>query len=79
MPTGEHPIAQSHFLPRTRAGRVAVLSFLGLFLLVEPPVLYSVANRIEPFLFGLPFLYVYLLTVYIALIGVLVWVQRRGL
>lgn len=56
-----------------------MLAFVGLLLLAEPPILYAVANRIEPFVFGLPFLYVYLLSVYVALIGVLAWVQRRGL
>jgi hypothetical protein len=39
---------------------------------------HTVANRISPWLLGLPFLYAYLLIIYIALIGVLIWAQRRG-
>ncbi|MFH1763898.1 MAG: hypothetical protein ABIF09_06880 [Gemmatimonadota bacterium] len=70
---------RSHLLPRTRDGWVAVLLFLGLFALVEPPFVHGVANRIEPWLLGFPFLYTYLLVVYLALIGVLVWALRRNL
>ena len=51
--------------------------FLALFALVEPPIL-GLANRVEPWLFGVPFLYAYLLMVYIALIAVLIWVLRKG-
>jgi hypothetical protein len=69
----------SHLLPRTREGWVAVVLFLGLFALVEPPFVHSLANRIEPRLFGLPFLYVYLLFLYTALIGVLIWALGRKL
>jgi len=50
-----------------------------MFALAEPPFLYLVANRIEPFVLGLPFLYVYLLSVYGGLIAVLWWINRRGL
>jgi hypothetical protein len=56
---------------------VAVLLFLGLFALVEPPFVHSFANRTEPWLLGLPFLYVYLLVLYTALIGVLIWALRK--
>ncbi len=70
---------RSHLLPRTGRGWVAVISFLGLFALVEPPFVYSLANRIEPWVFGLPFLYFYLLVVYTALIGVLLWALGRRL
>ena len=54
------------------------LTFLCLFALVEPPVVHLLANRVEPWIFGVPFLYAYLLVVYCALIGVLIWVLRRG-
>jgi hypothetical protein len=75
----EDEAVRSHLLPRTRSGWVAVLLFLGLLALAEPPFVHSVANRIEPLVFGLPFLYVYLLGIYLALIGVLVWAWRRRL
>jgi|GEM_PF-511778 len=70
---------RSHLVPRTRNGWVAVLLFLGLFALVEPPFVHGVANRIEPWLLGFPFLYTYLLVIYVALIGVLIWALRRRL
>lgn len=66
-------------MPRTREGRFAVLAFLALFALAEPPLVYLLANRIEPRVLGMPFLYVYLLIIYIGLITVLVWAQRRRL
>jgi hypothetical protein len=47
--------------------------------LAEPPLVTSWANRVEPWILGMPFLYAYLLFVYLALIGVLLWSQRRGL
>jgi len=58
---------------------VAVVLFLVLLALAEPPVVHSWANRIEPWVLGVPFLYAYLLVVYLALIGVLLWVLRRRL
>lgn len=45
----------------------------------QPPVVHGVANRIEPWILGLPFLFAYLLAVYVALIGVLVWTAWKGL
>jgi hypothetical protein len=80
--TGHGPgdgITRSHLLPRTRAGWVAVLLFFGLLALAEPPIVHMFANRTEPWLLGFPFLYAYLLLVYVALIGVLLWVLRRDL
>ena len=78
MPSDDYPRFRSHYRPRTRDGRVAVVSFLVLFALTQPPFVHTVANRIAPWLLGLPFLYAYLLIIYIALIGVLIWAQRRG-
>ncbi len=68
---------QSHFRPRTRDGWIATVLFVALFLLSQPPVIHRFANRIEPRLAGMPFLYVWLSVVYAALIGVLLWIQRR--
>jgi len=70
---------RSHYLPRTRCGWIAVLLFVGLFALTQPPLVYVIANRIEPWLFGVPFLYAYLLVVYCALIAVLFWARRKEL
>lgn len=74
----EAPI-RSHLLPRTRAGRVSVVLFLVLMAAAQPPVVHGPVNRIAPWIGDLPFLFAYLLVVYGALIGVLVWAQRRGL
>lgn len=70
---------RSHYLPRTRRGWVAVVLFLVLFALVEPPVVHTLANRVEPWILGVPFLYAYLLLLYFLLIGVLIWALRRKL
>lgn len=70
---------RSHYRPRTREGWAAVIVFLLLFALVEPPVVHGLANRIEPWILGFPFLYFYLLVVYVALICVLLWALRKGL
>jgi hypothetical protein len=69
---------QSHFVPRTRDGRIATIAFLALFALAMPPVTHTVLNRIEPWVAGLPFLYASLLAVYTGLIVVLLWALRRG-
>lgn len=79
MTSPERGPFRSHLRPRTREGWVAVLLFLGLFALVEPPFVNTIANRIEPWLLGFPFLYTYLLALYGILIGVLVWAMKRGL
>ena len=78
-PPEGYPRFRSHLRPRTRAGWVALVAFILLFLLAEPPLLYLVANRIEPWLFGLPFLYAYLALVYASLVMLLLWIQRRRL
>jgi hypothetical protein len=68
---------RSHWWPRTRDGRIAVVAFLVLFALAQPPFVHGIANRIEPRVLSMPFLYFYLLVIYIALIAVLIWAQRR--
>jgi len=69
----------SHYRPRTREGWMAVVLFVLLLLLAEPPVVHGLANRIEPWVLGVPFLYFYLFVVYVALVGVLLWALRKGL
>jgi hypothetical protein len=56
---------------------VAVVAFVGLFVFTQPPLVYWIANRIDPILVGVPFLYAYLLGLYCALIAVLIWTHRR--
>ena len=73
------PVKLSHFVPRSRRGWIAVLAFLGLMALAQPPIVFRFANRVEPWVLGLPFLYAWLLGVYVAMIGVLLWVQRQRL
>ncbi len=68
---------RSHLVPRTRDGWVATAAFLAVFLLALPPVTHTLLNRAEPWIFGAPFLYAALLVVYVALIGILIWVWRR--
>lgn len=43
-----------------------------------PPVSHTLLNRIEPSVLGVPFLYLALFAVYVALIAVLIWAYRRG-
>ena len=74
----DSPRLRSHLVPRTRDGRIATTAFVALFLLAMPPVTHLVLNRVEPRVLGLPFLYVSLFAIYVALIGVLLWVYRRG-
>ena len=69
---------RSHYLPRTRMGRLLTVLFLVLFAFTQPPLVFWLGNRVEPWIAGLPFLYVYLLVLYLLLIGVLVWTQRRN-
>lgn len=73
------PVKQSHFRPRSRDGWIAVIAFVGLMLLAQPPFVFRFANRIEPWVLGMPFLYAWLLAVYMALIGVLLWARGRSL
>jgi hypothetical protein len=67
---------RSHWWPRTRKGRIAALAFLGTLALAQPPIVFVFANRIEPWVFGMPFLYAYLTTVYTVLCGLLLMVWR---
>ncbi len=78
MPRMIQPI-RSHYVPRTRNGWIGVLAFLGLFALTQPPLVFVIANRIEPTLLGIPFLYTYLLVIYFSMIGVLIWIMRRDI
>ena len=73
-----YPRYRSHLLPRSRAGRWLAALFLVLLALAEPPFVHTLANRVEPWIFGLPFLYAWLLFVYVAMIGVLLWARGRG-
>lgn len=68
---------RSHLWPRTRGGRRAVVGFLFFLALAQPPVMLF-ANRIEPRVAGLPFLYVWLLAAYVSMIAVLIRAWRRG-
>lgn len=77
-PGEEYPNYRSHYRPRTRDGRIAVFLFVALFALTQPPFVHGVANRIAPWVLGVPFLYAYLLVLYFALIAVLIWAKRRG-
>jgi hypothetical protein len=74
-----YPAYRSHFWPRTGAGRKALIVFLFLFALTQPPFVHAVANRITPWILGLPFLYAWLLGVYVLLIAVLIHAMRRDL
>ena len=72
------PGYRSHFVPRTRKGRAATVAFLVLFALCMPPFTHTVLNRIEPTVFGIPFLWVALFSIYTLMIGVLVRAFRAG-
>ncbi|MGI9627218.1 MAG: hypothetical protein ACR2QM_10315 [Longimicrobiales bacterium] len=68
---------RSHYLPRTRNGWIATVLFLLFMLLAQPPIVHGLMNRIEPWVFGMPFLYAYLLGVYVLLIAVLLWAMWK--
>ena len=72
------PPRRSRFLPRSRDGWIATVAFAAVFLLAMPPVTHTLLNRIEPSVLGVPFLYLALFGVYLALILVLIWAYRRG-
>ncbi len=68
---------RSHFLPRTGAGRVAVVVYVGLFVLAMPPVTHALLDRPDQWVGGVPFFFVSLFVIYTSLIGVLVWAHRK--
>ena len=74
----DYPQYRSHYLPRSREGWIALILLAVLMAMAQPPIVHSLANRVEPWILGMPFLYAYLLFVYLAMIGVLVWALRRG-
>jgi len=68
---------RSHYVPRTRSGWIATLLLLACMALSQPPVVHGLANRVEPWVFGMPFLFVYLLCVYAVTIAALIWTLSR--
>lgn len=72
-----HP-RRSHYLPRTRRGKTVTIAFLVAMLLGQPPIVHGLMNRIEPWILGMPFLFAYLLAVYVLGIAVLVRAHRKG-
>jgi len=79
MRHNDSPVTRSHYLPRTGTGWITLVTLIALFSLAEPPLVFVIANRVEPWLFGMPFLYAYLLIIYTAMISVMIWARRRGL
>ena len=69
---------RSHYRPRTRPGRIATIAFVVAMLLAQPPIVHGLMNRIEPWILGMPFLFVYLLVAYVLGIAVLIWALRKG-
>jgi len=70
---------RSHYLPRTRNGRIATIAFVVAMALAQPPIVHGLINRTEPWILGMPFIFAYLLAAYIVGIAVLIWAQRKGL
>ncbi len=77
QPHAPMKIPRSHYLPRTRNGRIAAVAFLVAMALAQPPVVHGLMNRTEPLVLGTPFLFAYLLVVYSLGIAVLVWALRK--
>ncbi|NNF26421.1 MAG: hypothetical protein HKN73_04255 [Gemmatimonadetes bacterium] len=69
---------QSHFRPRTREGRIAIVAFVAIFLLCMPPVTHLVWDRPGEWIAGWPAFFVVLFLIYSALVGVLLWTLRKG-
>lgn len=69
---------RSHFVPRTRDGRLVLGLYLLFLCFAEWPLL-PLANRVEPTVLGFPFLFSYLTVVYAAKILVLIYAARRQL
>ncbi|MDE2980563.1 MAG: hypothetical protein OXU74_05130 [Gemmatimonadota bacterium] len=72
-------IPRSHYLPRTRNGRIATVAFIVSMALAQPPIVHGLVNRTEPWILGMPFIFAYLLAAYLIGIAVLIWTQRKGL
>lgn len=69
---------RSHYLPRTAKGRASVFLFIAALAFAEWPLL-PLANRIEPTLFGFPFLFTYLTVIYAIKLAVLIYAARNRL
>lgn len=74
-----HQRPKSHFVPRTREGRVVAGTYLLLFICMMPPVTHRVLDRPDAWIGGVPFFFASLLFLYCLIIGVVVWAYRRGL
>jgi hypothetical protein len=74
-----HQQPKSHFVPRTREGRIVTGIYLFLFLCVMPPVTHRLLDRPDVWIGGVPFFFASLLVLYCLLICVVVWAFRRGL
>lgn len=70
---------RTHLIPRTRNGKLATVAFFFFMALAQPPIVHSFANRVEPWVFGMPFLYAWLFMAYVGMIAVLIWAHRKGL
>ena len=68
---------RSHFIPRTRAGWIATVLLIACLVLAQPPVVHGLVNRVEPWILGMPFLFAYLLGVYVVTIAVLLWTMSK--
>jgi hypothetical protein len=66
------PYFRSHYLPRTAKGKAVVILLFVILALGQPPIITTWANRIEPTVISLPFLYVYLFGIYVVLVVVLI-------
>ncbi len=69
---------RSHFVPRTREGRIATAGFVVLFLLAMPPFTHVILDQPDVWIGGAPLLFRGLLAIYAALIGVLLWAWNKG-
>ncbi len=72
-------VPRSHYRPRTRRGLICTIAFVVVMLLAQPPVVHGLMNRIEPWILGMPFLFFWLLVVYLAGTAVLIRAYRKGL
>ncbi len=69
---------KNHYLPRTSAGKKAVLAFTLAMLCSQPPIVFWIDKEFqETWVLGLPVLYCYLAVVYFVQISVLIWTLRN--